>query len=107
MTMAAEGADAGGRETTNLRLAICWFETAEPKGPAFGDPENTTWGAFTDVFSWRREGEKDGPNFIPSRFKMEADGRQVRRLKRNLLARTAIALDIEIAGRPAKSPIPG
>ena len=104
MTMAAGIAGAGGRETTNLRLAICWFETAEPKGPAFGDPENTTWGAFTDVFSWRREGEKDGPNFIPSRFRLEADGRQVRRLKRNLLARTAIALDIETTGTTGEVP---
>jgi hypothetical protein len=95
MTMAAEIAGAGGRETTNLRLAICWFETAEPKGPAFGDPENTTWGAFTDVFSWRREGEKDGPNFVPARFTLESDGRQVRRLGRNVLTRTAIALDVE------------
>jgi hypothetical protein len=56
------------------------------------------------VFSWRREGEKDGPNFVPSRFKLEADGRQVRRLNRNLLARTAIALDIEIAGTTGEVP---
>jgi hypothetical protein len=79
-----------------LPLTITWFDTAMPDGrPAFGDPERTTWGAFCDVFWWRREGEKDGPNFVPSTFTLEPDGRHVRRLKRNLLARTAIALDCE------------
>ena len=47
------------------------------------------------VFWWRREGEKDGPNFVPPRFTLEPDGRHVRRLKRNLIARTAVALDCE------------
>jgi hypothetical protein len=82
-------------EADNLPLTISWFETAFPNGPAIGDPERTTWGLFASVFWWRREGEKDGPCFIPARFVLEPDGRHVRRLKRNLIARTATALDCE------------
>lgn len=77
-------------------LTISWFPTASPRGePAIGDPERTTWGCFADVFWWRREGAKDGPSLVPARFTLEPDGRHVRRLKRNLLARTAIAIDCE------------
>src|ERR1700727_2663697 len=76
-------------------MTITWFDTAFQKGPAIGDPERTTWAAFSGAFWWRREGEKDGPNFIPARFGLEPDRRHVRRLKRNLLARTAVALDCE------------
>jgi hypothetical protein len=84
-------------------LTISWFDTAFPTGPALGDPEQTTWGAFTSIFEWRREGhneindeaDKDGCCFATARFKLEPDGRHVRRLKDNLLARTAVALDIE------------
>lgn len=79
----------------DLRLTISWFPTAFSEGPAIGDPERTTWGNFSEVFWWRREGEKDGPCFVPARFLPEQDSRQVRRLKRNLVARTAIALDCE------------
>ena len=79
----------------NLPLVISWFPTVRPDGPAIGDPEHTTWPAFLEVFWWRREGEKDGPCFVPAAFKLEPDGRHVRRKKENLLARTAIALDIE------------
>src|SRR4051812_37748156 len=81
--------------TVDIPLMVSWFPTAMPTGPAIGDPELTTWGAFCGAFWWRREGEKDGPNFVPARFKLEADSRHVRRLKANLLTRTAIALDIE------------
>lgn len=81
--------------TNGLPLVISWFDTAYPRGPAIGDPERTTWGAFAEVFSHRREGDKDGCCFATARFTMEADGRHVRRLKANLVARTAIALDIE------------
>ena len=82
--------------SADLPLTICWFDTAMPTGrPALGDVEHTTWSAFTDVFRWRREGPKDGPNFVPSTFKLEPGGRHVRRLKANLLCRTAIALDLE------------
>jgi hypothetical protein len=67
-----------------------------PKGPALGDPERTTWPNFCGIISaFRRFGPKDGTGFCAARFKLEDDGRQVRRLKANLLARTAVALDIE------------
>jgi hypothetical protein len=91
--------------TTSLPLTICWFDTAAPDGrPAYGDPEHTTWSAFCDVFWWRREGEKDGPNFVPSAFVLEPDGRHVRRLKRNLIARTAVALDCETNKETSEAP---
>jgi hypothetical protein len=84
------------RDTAKLPLTISWFPTAMPDGrPAIGDPECMTWGAFCGAFWWRREGEKDGSCFAVARFSPEPDGRRVRRLKRNLVARTAIALDIE------------
>ena len=44
---------------------------------------------------YRRQGQKDGPGFCAARFKLEDDGRQVRRVKENLVARTVIAMDIE------------
>jgi hypothetical protein len=81
--------------TDDIPLVVSWFPTAMPAGPAFGDPELMTWGTFCGVFHWRREGEKDGPNFVPARFKLEDDRRYIRRLKANVVARTAIALDIE------------
>jgi hypothetical protein len=84
---------AGSAE--DILLTASFFPTAMPKGPAVGEPRRLTWGNFTSVFEPRRVGEKDGPNFIPARFSLEPDGRQVRRLKARLLSRTAIALDIE------------
>jgi hypothetical protein len=67
-----------------------------PTGPALGDPERTTWGNFCGiVMGHRRFGPKDGPGFCAARLKHWEDGRQVRRKKDNLLARTAIVLDIE------------
>jgi hypothetical protein len=81
--------------TSALPLIVAWFETAMPDGPAIGDPETTTWGDFASCFWYRREGEKDGPCFALARFQRESDGRHVRRVARNVLARTAIALDIE------------
>jgi hypothetical protein len=89
----------------DLPLQVAWFENQGNKGqPALGDPEDTTWDHFTSIFAWRREGEKDGCNFIPARFKLEPDGRQVRRLKGNLLARTAITLDVETNKATGESP---
>jgi hypothetical protein len=79
----------------DIRMTISWFPTAFPVGPAYGDPEVMTWDHFTQVFKHRREGAKDGPGFIPARFKLEPDGRQIRRLKANVIARTVVALDIE------------
>ena len=88
----------------DLPLVVSWFPTAMPDGPAIGDPENTTWSAFADVFWWRREGVKDGPNFVLATFALERDGRHVRRLKENLLARTAIALDCETNKKTGEVP---
>jgi hypothetical protein len=80
----------------DLLMTIAWFDRAVlANRPAIGDPERITWGDFAGVFWYRREGEKDGPNFVPARFKLEADGRHVRRLTRNLMARTGVALDCE------------
>jgi hypothetical protein len=45
--------------TDELRLTVAWFATAMPGGPAYGDPETTTWGNFASIFSGsRREGDK-------------------------------------------------
>jgi hypothetical protein len=93
-------------EAGNLPLTVSWFETAFPDGPATGDPERTTWGSFASAFWWRREGEKDGPCFIPATFAMEPDGRHVRRLKRNLIARTALAMDCETDKQTGEVPPP-
>jgi hypothetical protein len=79
----------------DLTLVISWFPTAMPTGPAIGDPERMMWGNFADVFWWRREGGKDGPAFIPARFQLEPDGKHVRRLGANLIARTLVVLDCE------------
>ena len=91
-------------KTDDVPLTISWFPTAIPDGPALGDPERTTWGQFCGVFWLRREGIKDGPNFVPARFSLEADGRHVRRLKTNLIARTAIALDLETDKKTGEIP---
>jgi hypothetical protein len=88
----------------NVPLTISWFSTAEPDGPALGDPEAMTWQEFCDVFWFRPEGPKDGPAFVPARFTLEADGRHVRRKKANLVARTAIALDIEVNRKTGEIP---
>jgi hypothetical protein len=89
----------------DLRLTVSWFENAVPIGQqARGDPETLTWGNFVSISAWRREGEKDGCGFVPSRFKLEADGRQIRRLKANLIARTAVALDIEANKKTGEVP---
>ena len=80
----------------NLLLVISWFPTGMPRGPAIGDTKAITWGNFVEIVcSSRREGEKDGPNFIPARFKLEPDGKHVRRLGANLIARTAAVMDCE------------
>jgi hypothetical protein len=101
MSAAAASGDAAA-----IALAVSWFPTAFAEGPAIGDPEATTWGEFASVFTWRREGQKDGPNFIPARFALEPDGRHVRRLKRNLIARTAVALDVETDKATGEIPPP-
>jgi len=85
-------------------LTVSWFATARPEGPALGDPEQTTWDAFASCFWWRREGEKDGPAFVPARFRLEPDGRHVRRLGANLIARTAVAMDCETDKKTGAAP---
>jgi hypothetical protein len=90
--------------TDSLLLTVAWFDTAKPDGPAYGDPETTCWGEFASMFEWRREGEKDGPNVVPSRFRLEPNGRQVRRKLDRVLARTAVALDIETNAKTGEVP---
>ena len=82
--------------TPELVLTVSLFELGIPKesGPAYGMMKEMTWAAFTRLFQPRRDGAKDGPNFIPATFRREPDGR-VRRISANLMARTALALDIE------------
>ena len=93
--------------TDSLPLTVAWFETAfPPKGePALGEPETTTWGNFTSIFAGsRREGDKDGCNFVPSRFRLEPDGRQVRRKLDRVIARSAVVLDIETNAKTGEVP---
>jgi hypothetical protein len=87
-------------------IPLAWFSTATPDGPAFGDPATTSWSEFCGVLWFRRHGDKNGPGFVPARFKLEDDGRHVRRLKPNVIARTLVALDIEASkpGELAPSP---
>jgi hypothetical protein len=83
--------------TDGLMINIVWFENqGEPGKPALGDPETTSWDNFSSIFLTRREGDKNGCNFILAQFKREPDGRQVRRKGANLLARSGIALDVEL-----------
>jgi len=101
--------DATGRPAAlacgTVPLTVSRFTTAFPIGPAFGTTERTTWGAFAALFRQRRQGRKDGVNFVPATFKPEPDGR-VRRLKENLLARTALALDCETNKETGEVPPP-
>lgn len=92
--------------TDDLPLSLVWFETAMPKGPALGEPETMKWGDFISIFSWRREGSKDGSCFCPARFTLEPDERHVRRIKANLLARTILVLDIETSKATGEIPPP-
>jgi hypothetical protein len=89
----------------DVRLVVAWFENQGVEGePARGDPETMSWGHFTSIFAWRREGDKDGCCVIPARFTLESDGRQVRRLGKNVLTRTAIALDVETNKKTGEVP---
>jgi hypothetical protein len=91
--------------TDDIPLHVSWFQNAGEKGmPALGDPEDTTVGAFASVFTWRREGDKDGCGVVPARFRPEPDGRHVRRRKDNVQARTAVVLDIEANKKTGEVP---
>jgi hypothetical protein len=85
---------AGQHNSEPAGFAVSQFDTAFPAGPAIGQTTCTTWPMFADLFRVRRQGPKDGPNFIPATFCQEPSG-VVRRLKQNILMRTGIALDIE------------
>jgi hypothetical protein len=89
----------------DLPLHVSWFPTARPNGPAYGCPRDTTWGKLCGALQHRREGEKDGPNLVPARFKPENNGK-VRRLGRNVVARTAVALDLEYNSKTGEFPPP-
>jgi hypothetical protein len=90
--------------TDSLLLTVAWFETAMPDSPAYGDPETITWENFASIFEWRREGDKDGCNVVPSRFRLEPDSRRVRRKLDRVIARTAVALDIETNAKTGEVP---
>ncbi len=89
-----------------VHLHIAWFPAAKMDGPAIGDPERISWHDFCGVVSGRRreEDEKDGPNFVPAKFKLWDDGKHVRRLGRNVIARTAVALDCEVNKQTGEAP---
>lgn len=79
----------------DLAFSIALFPTAfATEGAAFGTAKNLTWREFAPLIQRRRQGPKDGVSFVPAKFRPEPDG-TVRRIKENLLARTAIALDVE------------
>ena len=89
--------------SASLSLLVSRFPTAMPDSPAYGAMQAMTWSDLTALISKRREGNKDGPNVVLARFKPEPDGR-ARRLKANVVARTAIALDCETDKRTGEIP---
>jgi len=90
-------------DVDDTHITLAWFPTALPDGPAFGDPATTSWPEFCGVLWFRRHGKKDGTGFVPARFKLEEDGRHVRRLNANVIARTLVALDIQQIDRRVSS----
>jgi hypothetical protein len=86
---------------------ICFSEypTSRPKGPAFGIQRNLPWSEFVGRYGIRRQGDKDGLNFIPASFHLEPDGR-VRRQAKNLLKRTGVPLDLEMRESTGEVPPP-
>lgn len=90
---------------SNISFSVSWFTTASPGGPAYGTMASTTWPAFTARLRRRRQGKKDGPSFILATFRPEPDG-QIRRLNKNLVMRTAIALDVETSKQTGEVPPP-
>ena len=88
----------------DIPITVSLFPTAFPKGPALGTVECLPWSSFSARFLNRREGDKDGINFVPAKFRSEQGGKLVRRLKENVIARTAIALDIETNKKTGEVP---
>ena len=70
-----------------------------------GTSQRMSWADFACLCRQRRTGPKDGEGFIPATFLPDADGR-VRRLKTNLVSRTAIALDCETNKSTGEAPPP-
>jgi hypothetical protein len=104
--LAGQEETAPAPSANDLPLSVAWFPKATASGPAYGFQRHTVWERFSKALLRRREGEKDGPCFIPARFKLEPDGKHIRRLGTNLIARTAIVLDCETskAGEVPPSP---
>ena len=44
--------------TAGLTVVVSLFDTATPKGPAFGMSAQMSWDAFAALFADRREGEQ-------------------------------------------------
>ena len=105
MNVASLAADLAAR---GLPVTVSTFPNGKPDGPAYGRHVHTTWGQLSDCLQQRREGEKDGPCFATATFTVEPSGspevEKVRRLKANLTARTAIALDIEANKKTGELP---
>jgi hypothetical protein len=92
---------------SGLQIHVAWFEVAQVSGrPAIGTCEDISWPDFVSVVcDHRRIGDKDGPGFVPARFNTEQPGgRHVRRLARNAIARTAVALDCEPSKKTGELP---
>ena len=91
------------QNAASIPLVVTRFTTAFPGGPAIGPMQEITWATLAQQIGKRREGQKDGDNIVLARFKPEPDGR-ARRLKQNVQARTAIALDCETDKKTGEIP---
>ena len=99
---ANSAADLTGHTPTELALTVSLFKT---RHTAYGVMQQMTWRAFTDLFRRRRQGDKTGKNFVLAEFQREPNGR-VHRIGANLMARTAIGLDIETSKKTDEIPPP-
>ena len=99
---ADSAADLTGHTPTELALTVSLFKT---RHTAYGVMQQMTWRAFTDLFRRRRQGDKTGKNFVLAEFQREPNGR-VHRIGANLMARTAIGLDIETSKKTDEIPPP-
>lgn len=104
--MPAVHTDPARKGVADLSVHIVWFEAAVLRGvPALGVQEALAWSDVVSIIANdRRIGEKDGPGFVPMRCVPEMNGRHVRRLGRNMLARTMVALDCETNKKTGEVP---
>ena len=72
---------------------------------SYGRQTTLSWRAFVALCGKRRQGEKDGPNFVPATFQPELNG-QVHRLASNLVRRNVIVIDIETSKATGEVPPP-